>query len=223
MNIALETSLISAATSFVVLLLGQILWPMIKDRRTKREEATYLAIRVVCVLDKFVEDCASTAIDSGEENDKGESIARVNAPDAPTYPTDVNWKSINSALMYKLLSLPAATERAANYVQGSTENSFPPDYSEFFEARTEGYGSLGLQAYELSKALRKTYKLPAVQFLAWDPITHMQAELKKISERHEWRQKEFEKLRTSGLPFQSTGTSSEPSSESGSTPQSPAT
>src|ERR1700722_16847879 len=139
MNIALETSLISAGTSFVVLLLGQILWPMIKDRRTKKGEATYLAIRVVCVLDKFVEDCASTAIDDGDDNEKGESVERVTAPQPPIYPTDVNWKSINDTLMYKLLSLPASTERAANYVQGSTENAFPPDFSEWFEARTESY------------------------------------------------------------------------------------
>ena len=94
MNIALETSLISAGTSFVVLLLGQILWPMIKDWRTKKSEAKYLAIRVVCELDKFVEDCASTAIDSGEEDKDGNNIARVHAPDPPTYPSDVNWKSM---------------------------------------------------------------------------------------------------------------------------------
>jgi hypothetical protein len=135
MNIALETSLISVGTSFVVLLLGQILWPLVKDSRTKKSEAKYLAVRVVCVLDKFVEDCASTAIDSGEVDEHGNSIARLNAPDPPTYPNDVNWKSIDDTLMYKLLSLPASTERAANYVQGSTENAFPPHYSEYFEGK----------------------------------------------------------------------------------------
>ena len=83
MNIALETSLVSAGTSFVVLMLGQILWPMMKDWRSIKSDATYLAIRIVCVLDKFVEDCASTAIDDGEENEKGESIARVTAPAPP--------------------------------------------------------------------------------------------------------------------------------------------
>jgi hypothetical protein len=200
MNIALETSLISAGTSFVVLLLGQILWPLVKDWRTKKSEAKYLAVRVVCVLDKFVEDCASTAIDSGEEDEEGNSIARVNAPDPPTYPNDVNWKSIDDALMYKLLSLPASTERAANYVHGSTENAFPPDYSEYFETRTESYANVGLQAYELSRMLRKEYGLPPMQFLAWDPISHMENELKRISERQDWRAKEFEKLRQSAPP-----------------------
>ena len=178
MNIALETSLISAGTSFVVLLLGQILWPIIRDWRSTNRDATYLAIRVVCVLDKFVEDCASTAIDDGEENEKGESIARVTAPDPATYPTDVNWKSINNTLMYKLLSLPASTERAANYVQNSTEDSFGPDYAKWFEARTESYADLGLQADALSRELRKQYKLPAVEFLAWDPISRMEDELR---------------------------------------------
>jgi hypothetical protein len=197
MNIALETSLISAGTSFVVLLLGQILWPLIKDWRTKKSEGKYLAVRVVCVLDKFVEDCASTAIDSGEENENGTSIARVNAPDPPTYPNDVNWKSIDDTLMYKLLSLPASTERAANYVQGSTENASLPDHSEYFEARAESYASVGLQAYELSRMIRKEYKLPPVQFLAWDPIRRMEDELKEISKRQEMRAKEFEKFRLS--------------------------
>lgn len=195
MNIALETSLISAGTSFVVLLLGQILWPMIKDRRTKKGEATYLAIRVVCVLDKFVEDCASTAIDDGEENEKGESIPRITAPTPPVYPTDVNWKSINNTLMYKLLALPASTERAANYVQGSEENSFPPDFSEWYEARTESYANLGLQAHEMSIQLRKLYKLPAVEFLSWDPISRMQDELKKIVANYERRRKNIEELK----------------------------
>jgi hypothetical protein len=194
MNIALETSIISAGTSFVVLLLGQILWPMIKGWRSTKRDATYLAIRVVCILDKFVEDCASTAIDDGEENEKGESIARVTAPDPPTYPSDVNWKSINNTLMYKLLSLPASTERAANYVQNSTENSFGPDYGEWFEARAESYANLGLQAHALSRALRKQYKLPAVEFLAWDPISRMEDELRTISSRHELRAKRFEEF-----------------------------
>ncbi|NNN18759.1 MAG: hypothetical protein HKL84_02770 [Acidimicrobiaceae bacterium] len=200
MNVALETSLISAGTSFVVLLLGQILWPMINDRRTKQAEATYLAIRVVCVLDKFVEDCASAAIDDGEKDENGESVARVTAPEPPVYPTDVNWKSINNTLMYKLLSLPASTERAANYVQGSSENAFPPDFSEWFEARTESYANLGLQAHELSKELRKEYKLPPVEFIAWDPISHMEVELRRILEHREWRAKEFDRLRQSAPP-----------------------
>ncbi len=211
MNIALEASLISAGTSFVILLLGQILWPMIKDWRSTKSDATYLAIRVVCVLDKFVEDCASTAIDDGEENENGESIARVTAPDPPSYPTDVNWKSINNTLMYKLLSLPASTERAANYVQNSTEHSFGPDYGEWFEARSEGYANLGLQAHALSRELRKQYKLPAVEFLAWDPISRMEDELRKLSSRHELRSKKFEEFSQLAPPPAPSGSSSEES------------
>jgi len=194
MNIALEASLISAGTSFVVLLLGQILWPMIKDLRSRRSDATYLAIRVVCVLDQFVEDCASTAIDDGEENDDGQSIARVTAPAPPTYPSDVNWKSINNILVYKLRSLPASTERVANYVQNAAEDSFGPDNGAWFEARTESYADLGLQAHAMSRELRKQHKLPVVQFLAWDPISRMEDELRKISARHELRAKKFEEF-----------------------------
>jgi hypothetical protein len=197
MNIALETSLISAGTSFVVLLLGQILWPMIKDRRVKKSEAQYLAIRVVCVLDKFVEDCASTTIDDGEEDQDGETVPQVHAPAPPNYPTDVNWKSIKNALMYRLLSLPALTERGANLVQGATEHSFPPDNRQFFEARTESYATLGLQAFGLAKELRDAYEIGPPQFLEWDPVGRMEEELRKLAALYQKRAekyKEFEKL-----------------------------
>lgn len=200
MNIALETSLISAGTSFVVLLLGQILWPILKERRARKREAKYLAVRVVCVLDRFVEDCASTAIDSGEEDEKGYCVPQVQAPDPPTYPNDINWKSIGDSMMYKVLWLPAATERAANYVQGSTDNASPPDYGEYFEARTESYANLGLQAHELSRMLRKQYNLPPVEFLAWDPISRMEDELRRISNRQEMRLKSYEEFSKSAPP-----------------------
>jgi hypothetical protein len=197
MNIALETSLISAGTSFVVLLLGQILWPMIKDRRVKKSEAQYLAIRVVCVLDKFVEDCASTAIDHGDEDQDGETVPQVHAPAPPVYPTDVNWKSVNNSLMYRLLSLPALIERGANLVQGASEHAFPPDNGEFFEARTESYATLGLQAFALAKELRDTYGIGPPQFLEWDPISHMEEELRKLATLHEQRARKYEEFEKS--------------------------
>jgi hypothetical protein len=204
MNIALETSLISAGTSFVVLLLGQILWPMIKDWRVKKSEAQYLAIRVVCVLDKFVEDCASTAIDHGDEDQDGETVPQVHAPAPPNYPADVNWKSINNALMYRLLSLPALTERGANLVQGATEHAFPPDNRQFFEARTESYATLGLQAFALAKELRDTYEIGPPQFLEWDPVSCMEEEVRKLVTLYEQRTKkykEFKKFAPQILPI----------------------
>ena len=41
---------------------------MLESRRTRQRDAQYLAIRLVCVLDKFLEDCAAAAADEGEED-----------------------------------------------------------------------------------------------------------------------------------------------------------
>jgi len=51
-----------------------------------------------------------------------------------------------------------------------------------------------LQAHAMSRELRKQHKLPVVQFLAWDPISRMEDELRKISARHELRAKKFEEF-----------------------------
>jgi len=180
MDIALETSLISAGTSFIVLLVGQVFTPIIRDWIKEKAEAKYLAIRVVCLLDKFVEDCASTASDNGEEDNEGVTYPTVDPPPPPTFPTDVNWKSISSSTMYKILALPASTERAASYIRAVGENSFPPDYSEVFEARAASYSNLGLATHQLTEELRKKYDIGPAEFRNWDPIENMQRELKEL-------------------------------------------
>jgi hypothetical protein len=116
MKATLLGPLISAATALVVVLIGAVAVPIVRERRALNRDARYLAIRIVCILDRYVEDCASTAIDSGEEDNQGVSTPRVKAPPPPVYPSDVNWKSIEHSMMYTLLSLPASAASAANYV-----------------------------------------------------------------------------------------------------------
>jgi hypothetical protein len=195
MNPTLESSIISAGVALLVVLIGQLLVPIIRERHALSRDARYLAIRIVCVLDKYLEDCASTAIDSGQEDENGNSIAQVSAPLAPTYPSDVNWKSINDTMMYKILALPAAADRAANYVSGADENSFPPDFSEYFEARSQQYSVLGLQAHELTVELRKKYGIQEIQNRSWDPVQHLKDALKEIEDRHKKNAAAWEEIR----------------------------
>jgi hypothetical protein len=181
MNIAL----VSVLSGFLGVVVG-IVMPVSRDWLARSRDARYLAIRIVCILDRYVEDCASTAIDSGEENAEGFNVARVSAPSAPAYPSDVNWKSIDRAMMYKLLALPASADRAANYVQGVSENDGPP-YDEWFEARSHQYSLLGLQAHKLTETLRKEYEIPEIPDRSWDPVSHLRDELKQIEDRRKQR------------------------------------
>jgi hypothetical protein len=193
MNATLLSSLISAATALVVVLIGALVVPARREKRALSSDARYLAIRVVCILDRYVEECASTAIDGGEEDEEGVSTPRVKAPPPLAYPSDVNWKSIEHSMMYKLLSLPASAERAANYVDGSWENSSPPDYSEVFEARSQQYSLLGLQAHALTVILRKQYGIPDIEDRSWDPVSRMNDQLKENAELQKRRQAAWEK------------------------------
>lgn len=187
MNIAL----VSVLSGFLGVVVGVVM-PISREWLARSRDARYLAIRIVCILDRYVEDCASTAIDSGQENGKGESVAQVSAPPPPAYPSDVNWKSIDHTTMYKLLALPAAADRAANYVDGVEENDGPPDYSEWFQARSHQYSLLGLQAHKLTETLRKEYEIPEIPDRSWDPVSHLRDELKKIEDWHKRRAEVWE-------------------------------
>jgi hypothetical protein len=145
-------------------------------------------------LDRYVEDCATTAIDWGEENQEGFSHAQVKAPPPPAYPSDINWRSIDRNLMYKLLALPAAADRADNYISGAADNANAPDYSEFFEARSQQYSLLGLHAHDLTVILRKGYEIPELENRAWDPIAHMKEQIQEIEDRQKKRQAAWDEL-----------------------------
>jgi hypothetical protein len=199
-NPTIESALISATVGVLVLVIGQVLVPLGREWFAMRRDAKYLAIRVVCVLEKYVEDCASTASDSGEADEVGCLSPRVKAPPAPVYPTDVNWKSIKHSLMYKILALPAAADRAASYVSSVEENSYPPDYSEWFEARTHQYSILGLDANALAVKLREQYRIPEPKNLAWDPVQHMRDELDVIGKRQTQQSIEWQKMMESAPP-----------------------
>jgi hypothetical protein len=192
MNVTLVSSLISAASGLLVVLIGALIMPITRERAARGRDARYLAIRIVCILDRYVEDCASTAIDSGEEDAEGVNVARVSAPPPPAYPSDVNWKSIDHATMYKLLALPAAADRAANYVDAVEENDGPPDYNEWFQARTHQYSLLGLQAHKLTETLRKEYEIPEIPDRSRDPVSRLEDELKKIEDWNKQKAESWE-------------------------------
>lgn len=94
-------------------------------KRATRKNARYLAIRIVCVLDIYLEDCAEVVKDDGlsygQRNVAGSLEPQVKEPGVPVYPEDVDWKSINHELMYRVLSLPSevkAAERLISFARG---------------------------------------------------------------------------------------------------------
>ena len=150
----------------------------IQQRRSRTENAKYLAVRVICILDEYVDKCVEVAQDDGtvmgqaaeRENGFDLYIPQVQLPAAPSFPDDVDWKSIDSNLMYQILAFPNAVRSTNDSIRFvANEVASPPDYDDLFEARWEGYANLGLEAIELVELLIARYGLPKKSPNKWNP------------------------------------------------------
>ena len=73
---------ISAAAGLLVVLVGQAVVRWVHDRYTQRRAARFLAIRVVCALDRFTDDCAAAACERGREDSERPLSERSDTPGA---------------------------------------------------------------------------------------------------------------------------------------------
>jgi hypothetical protein len=164
------------------------------NKKDSKKAARYLAIRAVCVFDKYLEDCVSVVKDDGlchgQRTPEGCLEPQETSPGAPVFPDDVDWKSIDHNLMYEILSFPSDVEAADRGIAFTWDVvASPPDYEEGFEERAFHYAQFGLRAYELAKKLRKTYRIPAKEYGEWNPVSELEEELQKIKEARARREK----------------------------------
>lgn len=183
-------------------LLGVIIGAMITwlqqywtNKQDITKKARYLAIRVVCILDKYIENCVEVVTDDGlcdgQRTKEGYLVPQVDLPDIPVFPDDIDWKSISYDLMYQILSFPSDIEAADNKIAVITEYAaFPPDYEELFEERVFQYSQLGLKVYELTKKLRKTYQIPDRNYKHWNPVSELKSAFNDVQLIRAKRQKQ---------------------------------
>jgi hypothetical protein len=157
------------------------------ERKSRERRARYLAMRVVCILDKFVQDCVNVAYDKGVEDADGWLKPQVRRPERLSLPTDVDWSSVNHDVMYRALSLPSEVDIAENNIGFAAEDA--DDY-EFFEERQYQYACLGLNAVTLARDLRDTYSIPSRVFGHWDPEAELQEKKDGIEKRRKERKTE---------------------------------
>lgn len=189
-----------ALFGFLGVLVGSfipLLKELIVEKRMRTERAKYLAVRIICILDEYIDKCIEVIHDDGsymgqasERDESGNDIYTpvVKLPAAPTFPDDVDWKSIDGALMYRILSLPNTVRGADNFIQwAGSELAFPPYYEEAFEARQKGYAMLGLEAIDVTDVLRTVYKLPKKPLPTlndeWNPKHILTEKLRKFEEQ----------------------------------------
>ncbi|MGE4299341.1 MAG: hypothetical protein AB7E47_15100 [Desulfovibrionaceae bacterium] len=181
---------LSALTNAVFVIIGALSATagtyFLKSMDTKKA-ARYLAIRVVCIFDKYLGACFAVVEDDGlscgQRTPEGCLEPQVKSPGAPVFPNDVDWKSIDHDLMYKILSFPSNVEAADRDIAFTWDVvASPPDYEEYFEERAFQYADLGLQAIDLANDIRNAYNIPQIKYGKWDPASELQEKRRKIKE-----------------------------------------
>lgn len=158
---------------------------VIFDLLNRHRNARYLAIRMVCLLDRYVDGCVEVVEDDGTvdgrpANPDGTHESQAEYPDFPIDGLDGDWKSMPAHLMYALLGFPNAIEAARHRISGEAEHAMPPDYEEVFEERRFQFAKLGLRVSDLADELRRRNKIPAREFDGWDPIDYLRTRLAAI-------------------------------------------
>ncbi len=131
----------------------------------RRRNARHLAVRVVCILENFVLRCSDTVDKTGKFGADGHCIIAPSPPLQP-YPEELDWKSINTELLYSILSIPTRISLADSFISSIAEYDGPP-WDQVADEKQLQFAKLGLFAAEISQKLRKKYDLPRDQDSQW--------------------------------------------------------
>jgi len=97
-----------------------------KETQSTKKKAHYLAIRIVCILDQFITQCANATDDEYVDNKGQPYWACGPIPDIASFPDDIDWKTIDGDLRYEILSLPNKMDIAKQDIRGMSEFDIPP-------------------------------------------------------------------------------------------------
>ena len=182
----IDAGVIGLTVTVILALVGWIS-SVLKEWMDRRRKARYLAVRIVPIIDQFLNDCSACLGDDGllfgNADENGYTPPREKLPSTPDYPDDIDWLSIDHKIMYGLLLLPHQVKSATESILWMDLNvSTPPDFDEGFEARRGRLPDIAIAAEELAKSLRKKFKLPARDDENFNPMSQV-LKAKKQSEK----------------------------------------
>jgi len=181
-------------------------------RAAKHRDASFSAIRLICILDEYAHKCGEVAEDDGfsegrparrTKDGQEECEAQISAPSPLEYPEDISWRSLDETTMHRILALPNKARSTNRYISASAENDYsPPYFEEFFEPRMEGYARLGLEALQLIDSLRQKHGVSARSRTdlseGWDLKEHLEMRIDQFAKRDADR---VARSRELGSPF----------------------
>ena len=151
----------------------------------RKKNAKYLAIRVSCILDRFIYGCVEVVQDDGlccgQRNNEDCREVQVKTPILEFDSLSLEWESLSSDLLYEVINFPNNIKHADSSIFSVGEYiAYPPDYEEYFEERQIKYAELGLEAFELSEKLQIKYSLPKREYQPWNPLEILRKKKQQI-------------------------------------------
>ena len=131
----IATGIVSAVASWVV--------DLIKSKYARHKAALYAAMRSAVALERYAVDCWDIFSMAEGEYDRHRDVSPQPLPDAPSYPDDVDWKSLDPSVADEILSFANGSRIAqsqAEYARMWENNPF--DFQD--AAKNRGWRALTL-------------------------------------------------------------------------------
>lgn len=175
--------------------------------RERKEDGSYAAIRLICILQEYTDNCIDVVGDDGTaygqpagRTNNGEEYykVQVSTPEPLSYPDDIVWRSLKAPLMHRILALPNMVRSTNRLIMAASEHAFPPGYDEVFEARQEGYAKIGIEALEIAHQLRSNFGVSVIGHAHpstdWNPEKHLREKLAEFDALHKKRAQQVSEL-----------------------------
>ena len=158
-----------------------------------KAEGRHLCLVTAFALDRYVQQCAEVAMDSGEEDQEGYTHSTTNLPKFDAGAIAGDWRTIPVTFTNTVFDLQLRGESTDRRISNVFEySSSPPDYGEGFEERQYGYALLGLDAYEVSNSLRRHAGIPIRPAEEW-PVGKMKEQKQKTEQMRLEREQRYAK------------------------------
>jgi hypothetical protein len=185
-------------SAFCTHLLGMFRdWRIEKKERARR--ASYAALRLATQLEAYAIECARRIEEVKTSLASNGSYGRLHArlPEIPPYPADIEWKSLESSLLDKVLAFPNQLLMSNDVTTFVAEDNLPEDPETATAECLQHCGYRGIQAWDIATHLRKKYGLKSSNVLSdsWNMFQCLEIEEAKYHDHQriwrEWKDKNF--------------------------------
>lgn len=153
-----------------------------KDRRGRKLDAQYSALRLAVILEAFALECATqlAEYDMYETSGANAGTLHTTLPKLKSYPEDLDWRLLDTELAARALTLPVEISFGEQGIAFMFEATSDPD--SVAQECAEKTAVYGLRAWKLAAALRSRYGFPAFErtHSGWDAIEFMTKQQNKF-------------------------------------------